>query len=132
MEWYLKVIRNYADFSGRARRKEFWMFVLFNLLFAFLAAIIDATIGTYNSTTGVGLFGTIYSLFVLIPGLAVSVRRLHDTNRSGWWLLIALIPVIGAIWLLVLYVLEGDYGENKYGPDPKSHGGQSPLEEDFV
>lgn len=112
MEWYLKVLKQYADFNGRARRKEFWMFVLFNLLASLALSFVGYIIG--NS-----FLSTIYALAVFIPGLAVSIRRLHDIGKSGWMVLIALIPIIGAIWLIVLYATEGTYGENQYGPDPK-------------
>lgn len=115
MEWYLKVVRdNYANFNGRARRQEYWMFVLFNLLISIGANIIDYVLGT-------SFISLLYSLAVFIPGLAVSVRRLHDTGKSGWMMLIALIPIIGAIWLIVLFATEGDMGPNKYGPDPKAN-----------
>ncbi len=113
MEWYLKVLKHYADFNGRARRTEFWMFVLFNIIISFVLSFIDELIGTYYVLSG------LYGLFVFIPGLAVSVRRLHDTGRSGWWIFISLIPLIGAIWLIVLWAQDSQPGENKYGPNPK-------------
>jgi uncharacterized membrane protein YhaH (DUF805 family) len=113
MNWYLKVLRQYADFNGRARRTEFWMFVLFNIIFSLVANTLDYMFGFY------GVISVIYGLAMLIPGLAVSVRRLHDVNKSGWMILVALIPVIGFIWLLVLYVTEGTPGENQYGANPK-------------
>ncbi len=119
MNWYLKVLKQYADFSGRARRKEYWMFFLFNTIFAFLAAIIDNVVGTASPDLGYGVFCGIYSLAVLIPSLAVGVRRLHDIGDSGWMLLIALIPLIGAIWLLVLMVSDSQEGTNKWGENPK-------------
>lgn len=118
MNWYLKVLKQYADFSGRARRKEYWMFVLFNLIIAIALGIIDGMMGTMEA--GFGLLGVIYSIAVFIPGLAVSVRRLHDVGKSGWMLLVALIPIIGGIWLLVLVASDGQHGENKYGPSPKA------------
>lgn len=128
MNWYLQVLKKYADFSGRARRKEYWMFVLFNLIFIIAAGVLDNILGTtfkmdagYGATAmPYGWLYMLYALFVLIPGLAVSVRRLHDVGKSGWMILVALIPLIGAIWLLVLYVTAGDQGDNKYGPDPKA------------
>lgn len=113
MNWYLTVMRSAFDFSGRARRTEYWMFTLFNLIFSILANVIDVVIG-------LGILSVIYSLVVFIPGLAVSVRRLHDINKSGWNILLALIPLVGAIILLVFFVKEGDKGRNTYGPDPKS------------
>lgn len=119
MNWYLKVIRQYADFSGRARRKEYWMFVLFNLIFAILAFLLDVILAKVMETSFFGIFYGLYCLFVSIPGLAVAVRRLHDTGRSGWWILISLIPIIGGIWYFVLMVTEGDQGENQYGESPK-------------
>lgn len=119
MKWYLQVLRNYAVFSGRARRKEYWMFVLFNIIFLIVAIILDNVFGTNIKGLPYGLFYFLYALAIFIPGLAVAVRRLHDVGKSGWMLLIALIPIIGAIWLLVLYCIEGDAGENKYGANPK-------------
>lgn len=119
MDWYLKVLKQYADFSGRARRKEYWYFFLFNLLIAFALGVIDGVTGSFSQQLGMGLLGGIYSLFVLIPGLAVSVRRLHDTGRSGWWLLISLVPLIGAIVLLVFLVSDSKPEENEYGASPK-------------
>ena len=102
MSWYLAVLKKYATFSGRARRKEYWMFVLFNIIFSIVATILDGVIGTRDPDTGYGIINGLYSLAVLLPSLAVVVRRLHDIGKSGWWLLIALIPIIGTIWLLVL------------------------------
>ncbi|GAA4757149.1 DUF805 domain-containing protein [Actinomycetospora chibensis] len=126
MQWYLKVLKQYADFSGRARRTEFWMFVLFNAIAYVVLALIDVLIGTASfASTGTGfqfgggLLSGLYSLGVLIPSLAVAVRRLHDTDRTGWWLLIGLIPIVGGIVLLVFYCIEGTRGPNQYGMDPK-------------
>jgi len=119
MKWYLQVLRNYAVFNGRARRKEYWMFVLFNIIFLIAAIILDNVFGTNIKGLPYGLFYCLYALAIFIPGLAVAVRRLHDVGKSGWMILIALIPIIGAIWLLVLYCIEGDAGENKYGTNPK-------------
>lgn len=119
MNWYLKVLKQFADFTGRARRKEYWMFVLFNLIFAIAAMILDNILGI--SIEGIG-YGPIYGLYILatlIPGIAVSVRRLHDIGKSGWMFLIVLIPVIGAIWLLVLMATDSNPGANQYGPYPK-------------
>ncbi len=112
-------MKQYADFNGRARRKEYWMFTLFNLIFGIAAALIDNVLGTTTGVLPYGAFYLIFSLVVLIPGLAVSVRRLHDVDKSGWMLLIALIPLIGAIWLFVLLVTDSKPGENEYGPNPK-------------
>ncbi len=118
MSWYLEALKKYAVFGGRSRRKEYWYFVLFNIIVGIVLAAIDALLGTLGSS-GVGLLGGIYSLAVLIPTLAVTVRRLHDTDRTGWWILIALVPLIGTIVLLVFALLEGTPGSNRYGPNPK-------------
>jgi len=127
MEWYLKVLKNYGDFRTRSRRKEYWMFVLFNIIFAIVAAIIDGVLGTTfkmdlgmgEQSMGYGYVYLLYALVTLVPGLAVSVRRMHDVGKSGWFLLIGLIPIIGAIWLLVLACTDGQLGPNKWGPNPK-------------
>ena len=129
MEWYLKVVRdNYATFKGRARRKEYWMFVLFNIIFLLVAAILDNILGTtFNISSGYsevsmpyGWIYLIYGLAIIIPSIAVLVRRLHDVGKSGGWFFIVLIPLIGSIWLLVLLCTEGNSGENIYGPSPKA------------
>ena len=99
MDWYLDVLKNkYATFSGRARRKEYWMFLLINLVVSVALALIDSLIGSV-SESGMGLLSSVYSIGVLIPSLALSVRRLHDIGRTGWWELISIIPVIGAVVL---------------------------------
>ena len=122
MEWYLKVIRdNYANFQGRARRKEYWMFSLFHIIILFCLAIIGGLfVDSYSNLGSVTLILVfIYILATIIPSLAVTVRRLHDINKSGWWYFVSWIPYIGGIWLLVLTVGEGTIGTNQYGPDPK-------------
>ncbi len=113
MNWYIEVLKKYAVFSGRARRKEYWMFFLFNIIISFVLGFIEGLAGLPGALSG------LYSLAVLIPGIAVSVRRLHDTNRSGWWLLIGLVPFIGAIVLLIFMLQDGQPGDNRYGPNPK-------------
>lgn len=112
MKWFVKCIRQYVDFSGRARRKEYWMFTLFNAIFAF-------SLGVYDGLNDMGFLGYIYNAFIFLPSLAVSVRRLHDVGKSGWFYLIALIPFVGAIWLFVLFCTSGKPGTNKWGPNPK-------------
>lgn len=119
MNWYLKVIKNYVGFSGRARRKEYWMYTLFSLIFYIIAAILDNILGTAIQGVGYGLFYILYLLATLLPSLAVAIRRLHDVGKSGWMIFISIIPIIGAIWLLVLMVMDSKPGENKYGPNPK-------------
>ncbi|MDP1666809.1 MAG: DUF805 domain-containing protein [Methylobacter sp.] len=119
MNWYLEVLKKYAEFNGRASRQEYWFFMLFNIIISAFFATIDFFSGTFNAETGVGLLSGLYSLAVLIPGIAVTVRRLHDTDRSGWWLLIPLIPVIGGIVLFIFMVQDSTSGDNQYGPNPK-------------
>jgi uncharacterized membrane protein YhaH (DUF805 family) len=120
MSWYLEVLKKYAVFSGRARRKEYWMFALINFIITLVLIVIDLLIGTFSPQAGFGLLEGLYSLAVLIPGIAVTVRRLHDTDRSGWWILIGLIPLIGGLVLLVFIVLDSEPGANQYGPNPKA------------
>jgi len=119
MNWYLEVLNKYAVFEGRARRKEYWFFILFNILISSVLGTADWIMGTFNPQTGVGLFGGLYMIAILIPGLAVTVRRLHDTGRSGWWFLITLIPLLGGLVLLYFVVSDSDSGQNEYGPSPK-------------
>ena len=118
MNWYLEVLRKYAVFSGRARRKEYWFFVLFNAIFAIAAMILDNSLGLAIEDVGYGPIYILYALATIVPGLAVSVRRLHDIGKSGWYFLLALIPCVGGIILLVFDLMPGDPGENEYGPDP--------------
>ncbi|SFS81705.1 DUF805 domain-containing protein [Lutibacter maritimus] len=119
MNWYLKVLKQYADFNGRARRTEYWMFVLFNMIFAIIAMVLDNVLGIAIGEIGYGPLYGIYTIAMIIPSLAVGVRRLHDVGKSGWMMLIALIPIIGAIWLFVLMVTDGNSSENQYGLNPK-------------
>ena len=121
MNWYLDVLKKYAVFSGRARRKEYWMFVLFNVVFAVAAIILDNLLGLVFKDIGYGPIYLLYVLATLIPGIAVSVRRLHDIGKSGWYLLLGLIPCVGGIILLVFDVTPGDVGDNEYGADPKAY-----------
>jgi uncharacterized membrane protein YhaH (DUF805 family) len=119
MNWYLEVLKKYAEFNGRARRKEYWIFFLISTVISIILAVIDSFAGTISEEAGLGLLSGIYALAVLIPGLSVTVRRLHDTDRSGWWILIGLIPIIGGIALLIFMVLDSTPGGNQYGPNPK-------------
>jgi uncharacterized membrane protein YhaH (DUF805 family) len=119
MNWYLEVLKKYAEFNGRARRKEYWFFFLISTVISIILAVIDSFTGTISEEAGLGLLSGIYALAVLIPGLSVTVRRLHDTDRSGWWILIGLIPIIGGIALLIFMVLDSTPGGNQYGPNPK-------------
>jgi uncharacterized membrane protein YhaH (DUF805 family) len=122
MDWFLGALRKYAVFEGRARRREYWWFVLFVIVISIVLAIVDSMMGTYNSEIGYGIIGGIFALAMLIPSLAVGARRLHDTGRSGWWLLIGLIPLIGAIVLIVFFLFDSQPGTNAYGPNPKGVG----------
>lgn len=119
MNWYLQALSKYADFSGRARRKEYWIFFLINIVIGGVLSFIDGFLGTVMQGGQIGILSGIYALLVLIPGIAVAVRRLHDTSRSGLWVLIGLIPLIGAIILIIFFVMEGTPGRNQYGPNPK-------------
>jgi uncharacterized membrane protein YhaH (DUF805 family) len=118
MNWYLHVLANYAVFRGRAGRPEYWYFVLFNVIASILLAILDAMIGTVIGFEEFVLLGGIYALAVLLPSIAVTVRRLHDTDRSGWWFLISLIPFVGVIVLIVFMVKQGTAGPNRFGSPP--------------
>lgn len=118
MSYYITVLsKNYANFKGRARRKEYWMFYLMNTIVAVILGVVTLAIPQ------VSLIGGIYSLAILLPSFAVSVRRLHDIDKSGWWMLISFIPIIGAIWLLILICKDGTPGTNEYGVNPKELGG---------
>jgi uncharacterized membrane protein YhaH (DUF805 family) len=119
MNWYIDALKKYATFGGRARRKEYWYFTLFNIIVFVILGVIDFLTGNFSVADGTGLLGGIYSLAVLIPSIAVTFRRLHDTGRSGWWLLIGFVPLIGVIALLVFMVLGSKEEENEYGPSPK-------------
>lgn len=114
MNWYVNVLKQYTVFSGRARRKEYWMFVLINMIVSAVLNVIQSVIGME-----VPYITMIYSLAVLLPGIAVAARRLHDTDRSGWWQLLVLIPIIGAIVILVFLCQKGTAGSNRFGEDPK-------------
>jgi uncharacterized membrane protein YhaH (DUF805 family) len=113
MNWYLEVMKKYVVFSGRARRKEYWMFVLFNIIIFIVLYFLESLVG------GPGILANLYSLAILLPGISVGVRRLHDIGRTGWWILVGFIPVIGTIILLIFMILDSNPGENKYGPNPK-------------
>lgn len=115
MHWYTDVIRRYADFDGRAGRPEFWWFQLINLaIYVLILVAVSAAVPFATAE----LVASLYSLAVFLPGLGVDIRRLHDTNRSGWWILLGLIPLIGGIALLVLFAISGTPGPNRYGAPP--------------
>jgi len=139
MHWYLEALKKYAVFNGRARRKEYWLFGLWNVIIAFALGFVEGVMGIAPQTQQ-SVLGIIYGLAVLIPGLAVAVRRLHDTNRSGWWVLIGAVPLVGALVLLYFFVQDSDPGTNEYGPNPKAEAispqagqfSQAPRERDRV
>ncbi len=120
MEWYISVLKQYAVFEGRARRKEYWMFALISFVASVILTFIDMTIGTYDLENGYGVLSSIYGLAILLPAIGVSIRRLHDTGRKGWWLLIGLIPLVGALVLIVFFAQEGHAEANQYGQNPKA------------
>jgi uncharacterized membrane protein YhaH (DUF805 family) len=126
MSWYVTVLQKYAVFTGRARRKEYWMWVLFNLIISIILNIIDFAANLHIGAN-LGILSFIYGLAVLIPSIAVTVRRLHDTNRTGWWIFIVLIPFVGAIILIVFAALDSTPGDNRYGPNPKASNPATPL-----
>lgn len=125
MRWMVMPLRRYADFSGRSRRKEYWMFVLFNMIVGAVIGLLGAwgaESRLFSSEEEIMLYFTatlgVYLLLTFIPGLAVTVRRLHDTDRSGWNILWGLIPLVGALVLIFMYVTEGTPGPNRFGEDP--------------
>lgn len=119
MNWWITCMKKYADFSGRARRTEYWMFVLFNTIFAIVAAVLDNVLGLASEDTFGGIMYGLFSLAIILPTWAVTVRRLHDVGKSGWSILISLIPLIGGIWFFVLTVTDSQPSENEYGANPK-------------
>ena len=116
MRWYIAALKKYAVFNGRSQRAEYWMFALFNFLISLALAFIDGALGVG------GLLSFVYGLAIIIPGLSVTIRRLHDTDRSGWWVLIAFVPILGVLILLVFMVLDSTPGRNRFGPNPKELG----------
>lgn len=119
MKWFIKAIELCTDFEGRAHREEYWMFVLFNIIFGVGLSIIDSIFGLKYDQFEFGILSTIYSLLIFIPALAAAVRRLHDTGKSGWWMLLVFVPILGAIWLVILLATEGEHGKNSYGENPR-------------
>lgn len=119
MEWYLAAFKKYSDFTGRARRKEYWMFALFSSIFSIAAGVLDGLIGS-DFMGSYGILTMLYGLAVFIPSLALTVRRLHDVGKSGAYIFIGLIPLVGAIWLLVLVCTDSQPQDNQYGPNPKA------------
>ena len=112
MKYFIGALKKYADFEGRATRKEYWMFILFYLILYVVLVVIDSSMESL-------LLSTIFSLGLLVPSISVAARRLHDTGRSGWWQLISLIPIIGTI-IVIIFLVQDSHEENKYGPNPKT------------
>ncbi|MGN6542733.1 MAG: DUF805 domain-containing protein [Ginsengibacter sp.] len=137
MKYYLNVLKNYATFSGRARRSEYWYFVLFNVIFTVAAMMLDKAFGTnfsFETAAGpvdlpYGYVYVVYALFILLPSLAVFVRRLHDVGKSGWFVLISLIPIVGSIWILILMCTDSISGKNQYGLNPKGIGNYDEIDQ---
>jgi len=122
MNWYLDVWKKFAVFQGRSRRKEYWYFLLCNVIAGMVLGVVDGLTGMLDDATGIGLLSGLYMLAVLIPSLAVSVRRLHDTGRSGWWMLLGIIPLLGLV-VLFFAAQDSQPGDNHYGPNPKGVAG---------
>ena len=120
MEWATLPLKKYAEFEGRSRRKEYWSFFLLCLAGLVVLSVVDSILGMGGMIGGLyGPLTTLFMLALLVPSIAVGIRRLHDTDRSGWWMLLAFVPFVGGLILLVFYVLEGTRGPNRFGPDPK-------------
>jgi uncharacterized membrane protein YhaH (DUF805 family) len=124
MEWATLPLKKYADFSGRARRKEYWMFTLLLLIVGLVVGFVEGALGLSGTVGPYGALSLLFMLAIIVPSIAVGVRRLHDTERSGWWLLLYFLPIIGFIVLLVFFVLDGTRGANEYGADPKEGEGR--------
>ena len=122
LDWATRPLKKYADFSGRAPRAEYWWFYLLIIVGYVIATILDSMLGLGQTVGPYGVLMCVFALAMLIPSIAAGIRRLHDTDRSGWWLLIGLVPLIGAIVLIVFFVSQGNQGPNKYGDDPYAGG----------
>ena len=114
MNFYLDVWKKFADFGGRSRRKEFWLFWLINMAINFVLSFLTAKLGVVG-TIITGIFG----LAILVPSLAVAIRRMHDIGKSGWWICINFVPLIGTIWYIVLAAKDSEAGNNQWGAYPK-------------
>lgn len=123
MEWMLLPLQRYADFSGRSRRKEYWMFTLGVIIVAIVLSFVEGALGIGGMVGGIyGPLTLLFVLAVIIPSVAVQVRRFHDQDKSGWFVLISFIPFVGGIIVLVFMCLEGTPGNNRFGADPKGRG----------
>jgi uncharacterized membrane protein YhaH (DUF805 family) len=131
MNWYLEALKKYAVFSGRARRKEYWMFVLFSIVIAIALSaavvVLERIVGITPRASHGTVLADLYGLATFVPSWAVTVRRLHDTGRTGWWALFGVVPIVGWIVLLVFMLLDSQPGENRYGANPKAGVQPSPA-----
>lgn len=116
MRWIRLALSRFKQFDGRSTRQEYWYFLLFFIAVVFVAGMIDAVIGTLDEERGIGVLSTVAMLVLLLPSIAVHIRRLHDTNRSGWFQLVAFVPLVGGLIVLVLCSLKGTEGDNRFGP----------------
>ncbi|PSV32558.1 MULTISPECIES: DUF805 domain-containing protein [unclassified Photobacterium] len=123
MDWYLAVLKKYAQFNGRSRRKEFWFFTLFSALISMALGFADSLLGLPTIGDDYGVLAALYSLFIVIPNIAVIVRRLHDQDRTGWWALIMFVPIVGILVLIYFMVQDSKPGDNRFGPNPKQNEG---------
>ena len=119
MSWYLDVLRKYAQFDGRSRRMEYWMFTLINIVIGMAIGFVGGTLHI-GTAWGINFLAAVYWIATIIPSVAVSIRRLHDTGRTGWWLLIGFVPFLGFILLVIFALFESDVGTNEYGANPKT------------
>ena len=120
MNWFLMALKNYVGFSGRSRRSEYWYFTLFYLVIAIVLSVLDGIVfGGSVDGKGTPVLSGLFMLAMLLPSIAVGIRRLHDTDRSGWWLLMGLVPLVGVIVLIVFFVQDSKPGDNRFGPNPK-------------
>lgn len=118
MNYYVDVLKKYAVFDGRATRREFWMFTLWNIIISIALGIVLGIIASATGSNTISLLSWVYTLGVFLPSLGVSIRRLHDTSRSGWWVLIGIIPIIGFI-IFIIFAAQDSQPDNQYGPNPK-------------
>lgn len=118
MNYYIDAWKNIINFRDRASRKSYWMFALIHFVVAFVMGLIDGFTGTVSKETGVGMLGGLYTLASLLPIISLTTRRLHDTDRSGWWQLLYVIPILGALVVLIFTILPGNDGDNRFGEDP--------------
>ena len=119
INWVMSALKKYAVFSGRSQRSEYWFYILIYMILYIVLSVIDAVLGLYSNHAQIGLLSGLLALVLFIPSIAVAARRLHDTGRTGWWQLIAFIPLIGIIVLIVFLASDSEPGTNKYGPNPK-------------